>query len=131
MSQGNTGVPEAVAFGEACSIREVLDRVSGKWSVQIIVAAARGPVRFTELERSIEGISRRMLTLTLRNLERDGLLRRTVYPTVPPRVEYEVTPMARELHEALVALTSWAERHRADIAAARDAYDRQAAVTHG
>jgi DNA-binding HxlR family transcriptional regulator len=109
---------------EACPLREVLDRVGGKWSVQILVAAVRGPIRFTELERSIEGVSRRMLTLTLRNLERDGLLERTVYPTVPPKVEYAATPMARELHTHLVGLTSWAERHRGDVAAARRAYDR-------
>src|ERR1700754_460163 len=74
---------------EECTAREVLDRVGGKWSIAIIVAAARGPVRFTELERSIDGISRRMLTLTLRNLERDGLLTRRVHATVPPKVEYE------------------------------------------
>jgi len=109
---------------QACTVRQVLDRVGGKWSIGIIVAASQGPVRFTELERSIEGISRRMLTLTLRNLERDGLLTRTVYPTVPPKVEYLATEMARELYESLVALTTWAERHRAAIAAARAAYDR-------
>ena len=73
MSQRNTGVTVQVVNAHACPVREVLDRVSGKWSVQILVAAAHGPIRFTELERSIEGISRRMLTLTLRNLERDGL----------------------------------------------------------
>jgi DNA-binding HxlR family transcriptional regulator len=124
MSQGNTGVPDLVSEDAACTVRQVLDRVGGKWSIGIIVAATPGPVRFTELERSIEGISRRMLTLTLRNLERDGLLVRTVDPTVPPKVEYTTTPIARELYESLVALTSWAERHRATIAAARDAYDR-------
>jgi DNA-binding HxlR family transcriptional regulator len=89
----------------------------------IIVAAAHGPIRFTELERSIEGISRRMLTLTLRNLERDGLLTRTVHPTVPPKVEYELTPVARELHASLLGLTDWAERHRVTIAESRAAYD--------
>ncbi|RBM10957.1 helix-turn-helix domain-containing protein [Streptomyces sp. PT12] len=126
MSQSHIGVsPQVNGHGEACSVREVLDRVASKWSVQIIVSTAKGPVRFTELERSIEGISRRMLTLTLRNLERDGLITRTVYPTVPPRVEYTATDMARELYESLVALTSWAERHRATIAAAREAYDAQ------
>lgn len=126
MSQGNTGVSAAAAdavLAEACPVREVLDRVAGKWSILVVVAAARGPIRFTELERSIDGISRRMLTLTLRNLERDGLLTRTVYPTVPPKVEYALTPIARELHESLVALTDWAGRHRATIAAARHAYD--------
>ncbi len=109
---------------EACTVRQVLDRVGGKWSIAIIVSAARGPVRFTELERCIEGISRRMLTLTLRNLERDGLLTRTVYPTVPPKVEYAATEMALELYDSLVTLTTWAERHRVAIAEARVAYDR-------
>lgn len=110
---------------EACPIVEVLDHVAGKWSIGIIVAAAQGPVRFTELERTVEGISRRMLTLTLRKLERDGLLVRTVYPTVPPKVEYTLTAMARELHESLLGLTKWAERHRRSIAAARTAYDAE------
>jgi DNA-binding HxlR family transcriptional regulator len=108
---------------EACPLREVLDRVAGKWSVQILVAVVRGPIRYTELERSVEGISRRMLTLTLRNLERDGLLIRTVFPTVPPRVEYECTPMARELHRYLTGLVEWAEKHRGDVAASRRMYD--------
>ncbi|WP_163506129.1 winged helix-turn-helix transcriptional regulator [Fodinicola acaciae] len=109
---------------EACKVREVLDRVGGKWSIQILVDATRGPVRFTELERNIDGISRRMLTLTLRNLERDGLITRTVYPTVPPKVEYTATDMARELYDSLVTLTTWAERHRAHIVEAREAYDK-------
>lgn len=137
MSQRNTDVssqvsgadPEVCATtpdDDACTVRQVLDRVGGKWSIGILVSATHGPVRFTELERTIEGISRRMLTLTLRNLERDGLLRRTVYPTVPPKVEYEATPMARELYDALTTLTTWAERHRAEIAAARAEYDRRA-----
>ncbi|MEO3930219.1 helix-turn-helix domain-containing protein [Micromonosporaceae bacterium B7E4] len=109
----------------ACTVREVLDRVGGKWSIGIIIEASRGPIRFTELERSVEGISRRMLTLTLRNLERDGLLVRTTYPTVPPRVEYVATEMARELYDSLLVLTGWAQRHRQAIAAAREAYDRR------
>ncbi|MGK5742527.1 winged helix-turn-helix transcriptional regulator [Micromonospora sp. URMC 103] len=141
MSQRNTDVSaqlnaltacaaEAVApftpgQAKACTVREVLDRVGGKWSIGILVAASQGPVRFTELERQIEGISRRMLTLTLRHLERDGLLVRKVHPTVPPKVEYTATPIALELYESLVALTSWAERHRGTIAAARATYDRE------
>lgn len=122
LSQGNTNVSDQV-IAEGCPVREVLDRVAGKWSILIVVAAAQGPIRFTELERSIEGISRRMLTLTLRNLERDGLMVRTVYPTVPPKVEYSLTPIARELHESLVTLTGWADKHRHTIAASRRAYD--------
>jgi DNA-binding HxlR family transcriptional regulator len=128
MSQGNIGVSEQVigpTEDQACTVRQVLDRVGGKWSIGILVAVAKGPVRFTELERSVEGISRRMLTLTLRQLERDGLLVRTVYPTVPPKVEYQATEIALELYDSLVTLTTWAERHRAKIAAAREAYDRE------
>ncbi|HLL67330.1 MAG TPA: helix-turn-helix domain-containing protein [Micromonosporaceae bacterium] len=117
--------PACPVEDQACTVRQVLDRVGGKWSIGIIVAASEGPVRFTELERAIEGISRRMLTLTLRNLERDGLLTRTVYPTVPPKVEYRATEMARELYSALTELTTWAQRHRETIAAARQAYDRE------
>ena len=97
-------------------------------SVQILVAVVHRPIRFTALERSIDGISRRMLTLTLRNLERDGLVERTVHPTVPPRVEYAATPMAAELHAHLVGLTEGAERHRGDVADARHAYDTAAAA---
>ncbi|WP_119295809.1 helix-turn-helix domain-containing protein [Streptomyces sp. YIM 130001] len=112
---------------EACPLTEVLDRVAGKWSIGIIVAAAQGPIRFTELERTIVGISRRMLTLNLRRLERDGLLVRTVYPTVPPKVEYSLTPMDHELHATLSGVVGWAERHRADISEARAAHDAAAA----
>lgn len=125
MSQGNRCVSITAGQARACTVREALDRVGGKWSIGILVAASQGPVRFTELERQVEGISRRMLTLTLRNLERDGLLHREVYPTVPPKVEYTATPMALELYESLVALTAWAERHRAAITDARAAYDRE------
>ncbi|AYF31908.1 transcriptional regulator [Micromonospora tulbaghiae] len=118
-------VAGAAGQASACTVREALDRVGGKWAIGILIAASGGPVRFTELERRVEGISRRMLTLTLRNLERDGLLDRHVHPTVPPKVEYTATPMARELYESLVALTSWAERHREAISAARAEYDRR------
>lgn len=121
-SRRNTDVPDQV-MAQACPVREVLDRVAGKWSILVIVAAAPRPIRFTELERAIDGISRRMLTLTLRNLERDGLLVRTVYPTVPPKVEYSLTEIAHELHSALASLTGWAEVHRHTIVAARARYD--------
>jgi DNA-binding HxlR family transcriptional regulator len=123
VAQGGRRVPQEVIDAEACPINEVIDRISGKWSVGILVAAAQGPIRFTELERTIEGVSRRMLTLTLRNLERDGLLIRTVYPTVPPKVEYSLTDMAKELVESLATLLHWAGRHRGDIQHARNAYD--------
>jgi DNA-binding HxlR family transcriptional regulator len=125
MSHRNTSVPVQVSRAKACTVRDVLDRIGGKWSIGILVETAEGPVRFTDLERRIEGISRRMLTLTLRNLERDGLIVRTVYPTVPPRVEYVSTEMARELYESLVALTEWAERHRDSVEDCRAAYDSE------
>ena len=122
MSRSHTDVSVRVE-AEACPVQDVLNRVAGKWSILIMVAAAGGPIRFTELERAIPNVSRRMLTLTLRHLERDGLITRTVYPTVPPKVEYELTPMARELRATLLTLTDWAERHREAITAARRRYD--------
>jgi DNA-binding HxlR family transcriptional regulator len=127
MSRSHTHVSEEVTAA-ACPLVEVIDHVAGKWSISILVAAAPGPIRFTELERSIEGISRRMLTLNLRRLERDGLLTRTVHPTVPPKVEYRLTAMARELYSYLTGFVEWAERHRGAIAQARAAYDAMAAA---
>jgi len=106
-------------------VAALAEHIAGKWSIGIIVATAAGPIRFTELERAVEGISRRMLTLNLRKLERDGLLIRTVYPTVPPKVEYRLTPIARELGESFATLTAWAQRHRHAIATARRQYDGQ------
>ncbi|PXX52709.1 HxlR family transcriptional regulator [Nocardia tenerifensis] len=131
MFHGDSDVPvqvEAVGeddspLGQACSVLEVLNRVSGKWAIGVLLLTSRRPMRFTELEREIDGVSRRMLTLTLRNLERDGLLSRTVYPVAPPKTEYEATPMARELYQTLLALTGWADRNRNAIAAARRTYD--------
>ncbi|MFI9720524.1 winged helix-turn-helix transcriptional regulator [Streptomyces sp. NPDC052396] len=136
MSQRNSGVTaqvsgapecESPAAEAACSVLEVLGRVSGKWSIGILLVTTQGPARFTELERQVKGISRRMLTLTLRTLERDGLLERTVYPTVPPKVEYQATPMARELYDSLLALTGWAERHLHEIDRSRLDYDERTA----
>lgn len=123
MSQRHSNVPVQLNAGEECQFQEILERVATKWSVQIILATARGPVRFTELENSIDGISRRMLTLTLRRLERDGLISRTVYPCVPPKVEYTATEPALELREAFQSLAEWALRHRQTIAGARREYD--------
>ncbi|MFF5770348.1 winged helix-turn-helix transcriptional regulator [Streptomyces californicus] len=128
MSRSHTHVSEQVT-DEACPLVEVIDHVAGKWSISILVAAARGPIRFTELERSVAGISRRMLTLNLRRLERDGLLTRTVHPTVPPKVEYSLTPMAQELYSSLTGLVEWAERHRGAITRARNSYDAATAAT--
>lgn len=128
MSRSNTDVSAQVE-AEACPVQEVLDRIAGKWSILVMVAAAAGPIRFTELERAIPSVSRRMLTLTLRTLERDGLMTRTVYPTVPPKVEYELTPMAQELRTAFLTLTKWSEAHREEIIAARRAYDERVSAS--
>lgn len=123
MSQSYSRVTVQDIHPVACPIREIIESVAGKWSVQIILlAVSHGPMRFTELERNIEGISRRMLTLTLRNLERDGMLIRTVYPTVPARVEYTATPMAKELRGAFEQLAAWAARHQGEIMRARERY---------
>ena len=105
------------------TIHQVLARVGDKWSVFVITLLGGGTMRFTELHRSIEGISQRMLTLTLRQLERDGLVERVVYPVVPPRVEYSLTALGTTLIAPVVALAGWADTHRADIEAARVEYD--------
>src|SRR4051794_12683148 len=109
--------------GHCMAIREVLNLIGDKWSLQLIRTLSPGPKRFNELKRSVEGISQRMLTLTLRGLERDGLVSRTVSPTVPPRVDYELTPLGRTLREPVKALSSWAGKHAAQMQEARDRYD--------
>lgn len=106
-----------------CRAREVLERVGDKWSLLVIAELAGRTRRFTELKREIDGISQRMLTVTLRGLERDGIVTRTVYPVVPPRVEYSLTPMGATLMDAVKALVGWAESHLSDIDAARADYD--------
>jgi DNA-binding HxlR family transcriptional regulator len=108
-----------------CGIRDVLDRVGDKWSVLVIVELANGPRRFRELQRAIDGISQRMLTLTVRRLERDGLVLRTVYPTVPARVDYRLTDTGASLTHLVKALADWSLAHRAVIAEARHQYDRE------
>jgi DNA-binding HxlR family transcriptional regulator len=109
---------------EGClAAREVLNRVGDKWSVLIVGHLGCGSRRFSELRRSIEGISQRMLTLTLRGLERDGLVTRTAYPTIPPRVDYELTKLGRTLLEPIQALAEWAEENRTNIQRSRDRFD--------
>ena len=111
-----------------CPMRDVLDRVGDKWSVLVVLTLRDGKLRFNDLRRAVEGISQRMLTQTLRQLERDGLVDRTVYPSVPMRVEYELTVLGRTLIEPLAALAQWAESNRGAILSARATYDRQAAA---
>jgi DNA-binding HxlR family transcriptional regulator len=101
----------------------VLSRVGDKWTVLVVSTLGDGPKRFNELRRALGSISQRMLTLTLRGLERDGLLTRTVFPTVPPRVEYELTRLGRSLLEPVSGLGSWARKNRAAIQDARHKFD--------
>ena len=110
------------------AVREVLDRVGDKWSVQVIANLGGGPRRFSELRRGIDGLSQRMLTLTVRGLERDGLVRRTQYPTIPPKVEYALTSLGETLLGPIRALALWAAQNRTDIQQARERFDGRAAV---
>lgn len=110
-----------------CPLREVLDRIGDKWSVLVIQALGEGRKRFGDLQRGVDGgISQRMLTRTLRGLERDGLVRRTVHPEVPPRVEYELTSLGRTLTGPVGVLAEWATEHRPLIRANRRRYDGDA-----
>ena len=125
------GSPEKV---ETCNaMADILNRIGDKWSVMIVGYLTRKTMRFNELRNAIGGISQRMLTLTLRNLERDGLVTRTVYPEIPPRVEYELTDLGRTLTEPLDALWNWAAEHQHDVSTARRHYDArhsEAAESH-
>ncbi len=105
------------------AISDILARVGDKWSVLVVTRLGPGSLRFNELRRAIGGISQRMLTLTLRGLERDGLVTRTVTPSVPPRVDYALTALGRDLLQPVSALGDWAMRHQAKIARAREAFD--------
>lgn len=100
-------------------VREILDLVGDKWSLYIIATLKDGPVRFNELRRQIDGISQRMLTITLRGLERDGLVKRTLFPTIPPRVDYELTDVGRTLLAPVMALVTWANTNQENIQNAR------------
>ena len=108
------------------AVSDVLARVGDKWSVLVVTRLGGGQLRFNELRRSIGGISQRMLTLTLRGLERDGLITRTVFATVPPRVEYALTALGRDLLQPVSTLGDWALRNQAKIARARDQFDSAA-----
>jgi len=105
------------------AISDVLARVGDKWSVLVVTRLGERPMRFNELRRSIGGISQRMLTLTLRGLERDGLVTRTVFPTIPPRVDYALTLLGRDLLQPVSALGAWALRNQPKIARAREQFD--------
>lgn len=117
-------LPETGGLLEMCwPVRQILARVGDKWSVLIVMALRNGPRRFNEIKRAIGTISQRMLTLTLKGMERDGLVRRTVIPSKPPRVDYELTELGHSLREPVEQLGLWAIEHEARIAAAQEAFD--------
>jgi DNA-binding HxlR family transcriptional regulator len=105
------------------TISTLLSRIGDKWTVLVVQTLADGPRRFNELRREIPSVSQRMLTLTLRNLERDGLVSRTVTPTIPPRVDYELTELGRSLQKPICGLASWAMDHVGEIHAAQSRFD--------
>jgi DNA-binding HxlR family transcriptional regulator len=113
-------------YDRNCPSRQVLDRIGDTWSVLVVISLAQGPQRYTELARRIDGVSPKMLTQTLRALERDGLISRTVHAVVPPRVDYALTKLGQSLLDLVGALESWAQTHMGDVLAARSDYDDQA-----
>ena len=115
--------PYAHESSDCRAVNSILARVGDKWSVFVIMVLSNGPRRFNEIKRMVGGISQRMLTLTLRGLERDGLLTRTVFPTIPPRVDYELTDLGRGLAQPVKALGQWAFEHQPEIQGAREKFD--------
>ncbi len=113
-------------YAEDCAaLREVLSLIGDKWSVLVVVNLGEGTKRFSELKRNIDGISQRMLTMTVRGLERDGLVKRTVFPTTPPRVDYALTKLGKKLLEPVSSLARWAWRHRPEMERARAEFDHR------
>lgn len=121
-----TNTPEtctnANVLSQHCPSRTVLDMIASKWSVLILYALRGGTLRYSQLQHAVGGISQKMLTQTLRELERDGLVQRTAYPVVPPHTEYALTPLGQSLEHIVAALGGWAEAHLAQVTAARAAY---------
>jgi DNA-binding HxlR family transcriptional regulator len=125
MTAGGGTPPESAS--PACRVRSVLGRIGDKWAIYVVDRLGDGPHRFSELLRAIDGITARMLTVTLRGLERDGLLTRTVHAAVPPRVDYALTPLGETLAAAIGQLVSWADGHLPEIESAQAAYDARLA----
>src|SRR6266536_2046812 len=124
---GTPLIPSNLEVAEDCrAVSEVLARIGDKWTVLVVSELGQGPKRFNELRRALGSISQRMLTLTLRGLERDGLVTRTVFPTIPPRVEYELTKLGHSLLDPVSSLALWARQNRSGIAAARQRFDAAA-----
>lgn len=117
-------MPVLDPYGDGCPSRRLLDRIGDRWTVLVVGALGDGPLRFSAIRRIVEGISQKMLTQTLRGLERDGLVTRTVYAEVPPRVEYELTAAGRTLQEPLKALERWSIEHFGQVSASWESYDQ-------
>ena len=125
--EGTNVIPGNLHVPEDCrAVSEVLSRVGDKWTVLVVSELGNGPKRFNEIRRALGSISQRMLTLTLRGLERDGLVTRTVFPTIPPRVDYELTKLGRSLLEPVSGIGLWARQNRAAIQEARQRFDAAA-----
>ncbi len=122
------GNPSPDVFDPRCGSQRALDLIANRWTALIIYALAGGAQRYSQLQRRIGGVSQKMLTQTLRKLERDGLVRRQVYPVVPPRVEYSLTPLGRTLTGPLKAICRWAEEHLAELEQARSLADSKQTV---
>jgi DNA-binding HxlR family transcriptional regulator len=129
MSGAHIDVPVTLARMEACRAGNVLRRVGERWTTLVVALLHKRTYRFNELHRAMEGLSQRMLTRTLRGLERDGLVTRTVHPTVPPTVEYGLTTIGREFYDHIEAIGLWAYRRVTDIEAARSQFDSTSSVT--
>src|SRR4051812_4463969 len=122
--EGTSMLPSNLHVPEDCrAVSEVLSRVGDKWTILVVSELGNGPRRFSEIRRALGSISQRMLTLTLRGLERDGLVTRTVFPTIPPRVDYELTKLGRSLLDPVKGIGLWARRNQAAIEDARRRYD--------
>ena len=119
-----------IFYAADCPTRQILDLISDKWTPLVIMLLKDEPKRFSELRRTIDGISQKMLTQTLRGMERDGLVTRTVYPEVPPRVEYELTPLGQTLCAPMWAIINWSETHIDEVSSAQTAYDARANVAN-
>jgi DNA-binding HxlR family transcriptional regulator len=116
------------AFHRPSPARQVLDRIADRWTAMVVCALGKGPRRYGELRRDLDGISKKMLTQTLRAMQRDGLVERTVIPATPPGVEYALTPLGRTLIAPLTAIIDWADSHHGAVVAAHAHHDRLAAV---
>lgn len=125
MSETNKSVrgdKGGAAHADCQAVTETLARIGDKWTVMVIGALSQGALRYSQVRRAVEGISQRMLTLTLKGLEQDGLVSRTVYPTIPPRVDYELTDLGQKLTVPLRSIYDWARKHRPEMEAARKKY---------